>query len=402
MADTSAPTLVSVNVVDAGFDSAAGLNFAAVELEFSDSGGSGLWYGRAYLQDSHGTRIGVPTVHSDSNGSVVYIYFGPDLDPSTIIVDFVEADDYAGNSLSLRRSSLDALGFETEYYFGENSEPTGTVEIAGEPQIGQTLSAITETIADLDGLGEFSYQWLRDGSAIDGETSEDYTLMSWDVGFNVSVIVSYTDGVGIEHSLVSDWSEVVVGEQILVGNSGANELVGNLFSDFIVGHAGDDTLSGKGGVDFILGGAGSDRAYGGVGADTLYGNGGGDWLVGNGGNDQILGGGGHDTLLGSGGHDTLSGGTGRDLIQGQKGADELTGGGGRDTFAFNRGDGSDTITDFQLGIDHIQIGRGASRLGQLDFEQVGDDVLVSFRNVEITVENIAVDDLAVSDHFLFV
>ena len=50
----------------------------------------------------------------------------------------------------------------------------------------------------------------------------------------------------------------------------------------------------------------------------------------------------------------------------------------------------------------IEIGRGASRFRQIDFEQIGDDVQISFRNVEILVENNTVDDLAVGDHFLFV
>lgn len=165
--------------------------------------------------------------------------------------------------------------------------------------------------------------------------------------------------------------------------------------------AGDDTVNGSGDSK-VRGGNGNDQISMGGGSDRLFGNGGHDKLVGSGGKDRLLGGGGRDTLFGGTGHDTLSGGNGHDVLKGQKGQDVLKGGSGRDTFVFNRGDGADTITDFELGIDHIQIGRGASRFRQLDFEQIGDDVLVSFRNVEITVENTSIDDLASGEHFLFV
>lgn len=105
--------------------------------------------------------------------------------------------------------------------------------------------------------------------------------------------------------------------------------------------------------------------------------------------------------MGGGGHDTLAGGFGGDVLAGGRGRDMLTGGAGRDTFAFSRGNGQDTITDFELGIDRIKIGRGASQMEQLSFEQHGNDVLVSFSDVNLTVENASVESLSISDHFLF-
>ena len=50
-----------------------------------------------------------------------------------------------------------------------------------------------------------------------------------------------------------------------------------------------------------------------------------------------------------------SGGAGRDRIEGGRGNDILTGGEGPDTFVFTRRDGSDRITDFELGSDKILI-----------------------------------------------
>ena len=42
----------------------------------------------------------------------------------------------------------------------------------------------------------FSYQWLRGGIAIAGATTNTYTLGDADVGAQISVRVSYTDGHG--------------------------------------------------------------------------------------------------------------------------------------------------------------------------------------------------------------
>jgi hypothetical protein len=71
-------------------------------------------------------------------------------------------------------------------------------------------------------------------------------------------------------------------------------------------------------------------------------------LTGNGGDDEISGGGGDDTLSGGSGDDTLTGGSG---------SDELTGGAGSDTFVFAPGDGIgfDVITDFEIGVDQLDL-----------------------------------------------
>ena len=55
-------------------------------------------------------------------------------------------------------------------------------------------------ISDADGLGAFSYQWLRNGAAIGGATASTYTLGDADVGTQISVRVTYTDGHGTAES----------------------------------------------------------------------------------------------------------------------------------------------------------------------------------------------------------
>ena len=74
-----------------------------------------------------------------------------------------------------------------------NHAPTGSVTISGMAQAGQTLHA-GNTLADEDGMGQVNYQWLRDGKEISGATGGQYTLTADDVGHDISVRASYTDG----------------------------------------------------------------------------------------------------------------------------------------------------------------------------------------------------------------
>ena len=72
-----------------------------------------------------------------------------------------------------------------------NNPPTGA-DISGTPTEDQTLTANTGGISDADGLGAFSYQWLRNGSTIGGATASTYTLGDADVGAQISVQVDAT------------------------------------------------------------------------------------------------------------------------------------------------------------------------------------------------------------------
>ena len=84
-----------------------------------------------------------------------------------------------------------------------NDAPTGAVAVSGTATEGQTLVADTSAVADVDGLGPFSYQWARsaDGGAtwasIAGATASTLTLGGADVGTLIRVSVGYTDGQGM-------------------------------------------------------------------------------------------------------------------------------------------------------------------------------------------------------------
>ena len=97
-----------------------------------------------------------------------------------------------------------------------NQAPTGKVEITGVAKQGQTLNA-TNTLADADGLGTFSYKWKADGVDIGGATTSSFTLTKDQVGKKVSVAISYTDLLGSDEIVVSDLSSLVASAPTLSG-----------------------------------------------------------------------------------------------------------------------------------------------------------------------------------------
>ncbi|MBF8789368.1 peroxidase family protein [Pseudomonas asiatica] len=214
-----------------------------------------------------------------------------------------------------------------------NDAPTGAVLISDTtPDQGQTLTALTGSIADLDGLGAFSFQWQQNiggtFSNIAGATAATFTPGFEQGNRQLRVVVSYTDAFGTLETLTSAATAAVVPPAgvVLVGTAGANTLTGG---------AGNDTLSGLGGNDVLNGLGGADQLFGGDGNDIL-----------NGGNDP----------------DSLDGGAGNDTLNGGLGADAMVGGAGNDTFVVdNLGD---TVSEaLNGGVDLVQTTLASYTLG---------------------------------------
>jgi hypothetical protein len=109
-------------------------------------------------------------------------------------------------------------------------------------------------------------------------------------------------------------------------------------------------------AETMNGTATDDLLHGGSGGDTLNGNAGIDLLYGAAGNDTLNGGDGNDYLFGGSGNDVLNGGNGNDFLRGDGGNDTMTGGAGVDTFSVDiREKAANTITDFQVGTDKIEV-----------------------------------------------
>lgn len=177
----------------------------------------------------------------------------------------------------------------------------------------------------------------------------------------------------------------------IVGTNGVDKLNGTAGNDQMFGLGGNDKLKGNGGNDMLDGGLGADDLAGGAGNDVILydaadrktdGGSGNDTLVISaaanvnlGVSDQVIGDSGRAkgfenadastsaasvALKGSNAANILIGGSGNDIITGGKGADVLTGNGGADSFVFialtdSKAPGQDTITDFQTGVDHIDL-----------------------------------------------
>ena len=94
-----------------------------------------------------------------------------------------------------------------------NDAATGKPTIEGTAQVGETLTAATTDIADVDGLAgaTYGYQWVRvdaDGTSnptdIPAATGSTYTLGTADLGKKVRVKVRFTDDGGSNEELTSE------------------------------------------------------------------------------------------------------------------------------------------------------------------------------------------------------
>jgi len=287
-----------------------------------------------------------------------------------------------------------------------NSAPTGTPSISGTARQGETLTAETTSIADLDGLGALSLQWKRGGVNIDGATNATYQLRQADVGQAITVEASYRDGFGTDETVSSAATSAVenvndaptgavtisgtlrLGETLTANTSavadadGINEATesGQWMRDGVaISGATNDTyvLTAEdvgqvistvfrytdnfgtaesvtsaattpiesGGLN-LVGTPGPDTLIGSLGNDTINGLAGPDTLNGGDGDDFITGGPAvddrRDVIFAGSGNDTVNAGAGNDLVFGMDGNDLIAGGRGADTLQGQNGD--DTIT----------------------------------------------------------
>jgi len=177
-------------------------------------------------------------------------------------------------------------------------------------------------------------------------------------------------------------------------------------NDYIDAKDGNDTIQSGGGNDIIFAGSGKDLVYAGSGNDTVYGGAAQDTLYGGSGNDFIDGGNTNDELYGESGNDTLIGGQGEDYLEGGSGDDVLTGDGSggsakEDVFYYESNFGDDTITDFDLNKDTLEISGDINDSGIADaadlaayITEIGGNAVISFPNGDsITLQGVSRDDL---------
>lgn len=253
------------------------------------------------------------------------------------------------------------------------------------------------------------------------------------------------------------------GDDNVIGGEGNDTLAGWTGDDYLDGGEGDDTLMGDAGYkDRMFGGNGNDRifdndgvlgAHGGAGDDLIavsfaadsttrsdgkisggYGNDaifvamdnaklflnmradeisasdldGNDYveLSGTYGNSVVSMGGGNDYFGGGVGGDNVNGGAGSDWLAGGAGNDLLTGGEGADRFIFATGTSRDTVADFTVGSDMIDLQGYLGAKGEaLSFEslsiaQQGNHTVITLGSADsITLSNVSAKSIGAGDFF---
>jgi Ca2+-binding RTX toxin-like protein len=354
-------------------------------------------------------------VDADGLGAFTYQWLrdgNPISSATSVNYTLVQAD--VGTQISVQVSYTDGGGTaesvasaQTAAVANINDAPTGGVSISGLALTGEVLTAVTNSLADADGLGTLSYQWASGGVDIGGATNSTYTLAPTDEGLTVTVRVSYVDGYGAAESLLSAATTTVFppgAGLVLTGTASADVMNGSDADDALTGLAGNDTMSGAAGNDTLNGGAGTDALNGQDGSDLYLvglstehaaaefadsGSSGTDEVrftatssstltlfAGDTGIEQVVIGTGTGavadrsgvvalsvvatavghalTILGNAGANKLTGTAFNDTLDGGVGADTMTGGLGNDTYVIDNARDSAVEASVTGGVDTVQ------------------------------------------------
>jgi Ca2+-binding RTX toxin-like protein len=270
----------------------------------------------------------------------------------------------------------------------ENLTLTGTLAING---AGNSLNNViigngadnqltggggNDTLDGKAGIDTMAGGTGNDSYAVDN-TADIVTENSGEGTDLVNSSVTFTLAANIEN-LTLTGSAIIDG----TGNTLANTLTGNSANNKLIGAGGSDKMYGGGGNDTLNGGSGSDAMFGGSGNDTYLVGDVGDTITENAaeGTDSVsssvtytlpvnvenltltgasaINGTGNDQtnrITGNAASNQLNGGAGGDVLDGGAGTDTLTGGTGKDKFNFTTIGNIDTITDFTVIDDTIQL-----------------------------------------------
>ena len=256
---------------------------------------------------------------------------------------------------------------------------------------GQSHSDTSAQVIDAGAGNDYVESAQGDDVIFAGESSSISLNQFSDRGILTDSLNSITDSDQGEYTLEDDLVEDIEDLQFDIINSGSGD-------DIVYGQGGTDVIYGHTGNDYLDGGEDDDGLRGGLGNDTLLGGSGDDILVGDEGNDVLIGGTGNDTIIP---------GLGNDVIVGGLGDDTMTSGQGSNTFLWLANElGTDTIDDFKLGEDKIDLVELLSLENDENLEQY---LSFSFDNNDTTIhidtnldgnvtQNITLSDVDLSDN----
>jgi len=319
-----------------------------------------------------------------------------DAPPASVQVGWTFNDGNSGGQGT--GGALTGIGSTTVNITAVNDAPTGSISITGSAVPGQTLTA-SNTLADLDGLGTISYQWLANGSNIAGATAASYTVSAADLGKPLSVRASYTDGGGTLQTAIARLAIITLDENTklvttimpddaLLGSTPKFTLSGDDAALFKISSKGVLTLAVAPDFEVPIQDANSDGSYQ---VSVILTNAKTGYAV----TQHLLVGVNFAAIEGTAGADTLKGTAGYDTLDGQGGDDKLTGGTGLDTFLVSSG--HDTILDFNAlskgatGSEILQVSAGAVASATLKAAWTATSDSFNFGDALITTSGLAVD-----------
>lgn len=277
---------------------------------------------------------------------------------------------------------IGGLGNDT-YIYNMNDDLDTIVDEGGEDTLrfteGLNLDNVALRVFDIDGVLTAQVRVLNAGGCEMPDQGFDFTVTKDAQGNYVSPIEHF----GFSDGSSKTFDDLLIKTQITYGT--------NKQTTIITGRN-DDIIYGTGKSNTIMSGTGNDIVYAASGGDNIYGQGGNDTLYGNTGNDTFDGGCGIDVLFGNNGNDVLSdlsgnnllwggfqndmitAGSGNDFIAGGAHNDILNGGGGYNVFAFNRGDGNDTI--FPAAGAHNTLSLNNVSYKDISMSKTGNDLIL--------------------------
>ncbi|MBB4819807.1 Ca2+-binding RTX toxin-like protein [Pseudomonas alcaligenes] len=216
-----------------------------------------------------------------------------------------------------------------------------------------TYTSVTDTLRFGDGIVASDIQVQKVGVDLvfaHRNGADQVTVRNWfNTTASTATAVDASRVERIEFADGSSWDVNQIQSQIVV--------LGTAQADTLNGWAGDEALYGGDGNDLLDGGAGTNQLFGGAGDDTL----------------KVA-----TTAKGS----LLAGGTGSDTLFGSYYAD---------TYAFNLGDGKDTVVEtstYSNITDTLRFGEGIAA-SDIQVQKVGVDLVFAHRNGsdQVTVKN---------------
>jgi len=237
------------------------------------------------------------------------------------------SDSYNGETTQVRVEDIRYESRASQQFdiqiTGANDTPTGSVSITGTATQGQILTA-SNTLADAEGLGTVNYQWQADGADIPGANASTYLLTAFNVGKQISVVASYTDGQGTLENVASFATAAVAWNT--QGTAGNDTLGANSSSDSLMGGQGDDSYTVLASSNVII-------EHANEGTDTVFAPL--SWTLGAHLENLTLLGTGKFSATGNNLDNILIGNAAANILDGGTGADTLIGGDGNDIYVID-------------------------------------------------------------------